>query len=86
MIFYPMQKKREDYHYKRFSICDYKYQTEPAATPQSILLEALKLKKLVEKINPFRLNQDALFFQLQQLLSEDNLLLLQNENETNIIR
>jgi molecular chaperone DnaJ len=72
-------RKREDYHYKRFYADDYKYQKKPAATSEFVLNDAIKLKKLVEKADPFRLNQDALFFQLQQILSEDNLLLLQNE-------
>jgi molecular chaperone DnaJ len=76
-------KKREEYHYNLFYAHDYKY-PEPAPTPQSILNDVLQLSKLVEKVNPFRLNQDALFFQLQQLLSEENLLLLQRENDSAI--
>src|SRR5437870_8689782 len=75
-------KKREDYHYKHFYTHDYKF-PEREATPQSILNDTIHLKKLVEKANTFRLNQDALFFQLQQILSGDNLLLLQNENQSN---
>ncbi len=76
-------KKREDYHYKHFYAHDYKY-PEPEATPQSILNDIIRLKKLIEKANTFRLNQDALFFQLQQILSEDNLSLLQKENQSTI--
>lgn len=76
-------RKREAYHSKHFYTHDYKY-AEPEPTPQSILNDALELKKLVEKANPFRLNQDALLFQLQQLLCEDNLLLLQRENRSTI--
>jgi len=75
-------KKREEYHSQYFYTHDYKY-SEPEPTPQSILNDTLQLNKLVEKVNPFRLNQDALFFQLQQLLSEDNLLLLQNRSTIN---
>jgi molecular chaperone DnaJ len=78
-------KKREEYHYKHFYTHDYKYpQSEP--TPQSILNDTFQLKNLVEKVNPFSLNRDALFFQLQQLLSEDNLMLLQRENQPAINR
>lgn len=76
-------RKRESYHYKHFYTHDYKH-PEPEATPQSILNDTIQLKKLVEKADVFRLNQDALFFQLQQILTEDNLLLLQNENKTSI--
>jgi molecular chaperone DnaJ len=79
------KKKREDYHYKHFNAWNYKL-TEPETTPESILNDLLQLKKLVEKANLFRLNQDALLFQLQQILSDDNLLLLQNESHTSINR
>ena len=76
-------KRREAYHSRHFYTHDYK-NPEPEPTPQSILNDTLQLNKLVEKLNPFRLNQDALFFQLKQLLSEDNLLLLQRENRSSI--
>jgi molecular chaperone DnaJ len=77
-------KKREDYHYKRFYTYNYQYSTAPTVTPQSILEDAVKLQKLVEKANPFRINRDALLFQVEQILSEENLLLLKNENEAHI--
>jgi len=76
-------KKREEYHYKHFYTHNYKY-PEPELTPQSVLNDAILLKGLVEKVNPFRLNQDALFFQVQQVLSENNLLLLQHYNQSTI--
>jgi len=76
-------KRREAYHSRHFYTYDYK-NPEPEPTPQSILNDTLQLNKLVEKLNPFRLNQDALFFQLKHLLSEDNLLLLQHENRSSI--
>ncbi|HEY6978353.1 MAG TPA: DnaJ domain-containing protein [Chitinophagaceae bacterium] len=74
-------KKREEYHYQYFYTHNYKY-PEPEATPQSVLQDTILLKKLVENLNPFRLNQDALFFQVQQVLSENNLFLLQQENQS----
>lgn len=74
-------KKREDYHYRRFYTYNYKYREEPPITPQSILNDAMKLQALVAKANPFRVNRDALLFQLEQILSEDNLQLLQDENK-----
>jgi molecular chaperone DnaJ len=77
-------KKREDYHYKRFYTDNYKYSDGPTVTPQSILNDAIKLQKLVERSDPFRMNRDALLFQVEQILSEENLLLLKNENEANI--
>jgi len=77
-------KKREDYHYKRFYTYTYKDSTGPTVTPESILNDAIKLQKLVEKADPFRMNRDALLFQVEQILSEENLLLLKNENQPNI--
>jgi hypothetical protein len=77
-------KKREDYHYKRFFTYNYRYSTGPTVTPQSISNDAAKLQKLVERANPFRINRDALLFQVEQILSEENLLMLKNENLVNI--
>jgi len=78
-------EKRENYHSKNFYTQDYNHR-ESAPTSQSILNDTIQLKRLVERANAFRLNQDALFFQLQQLLSEDNLLLLQSENKASVNR
>ena len=78
------EKKREDYHYKRFYTYNYKYTEVPPVTPQLILNDAVNLQKLVEKVDPFRMNSDALLFQLQQILSPENLSLLQNEKQANI--
>lgn len=77
-------KKREDYHYKRFYTYNYKYAAAQTATPQSILNDAIKLQKLVEKADPFRINRDALLFQLQQILSADNLSLLLEKKQARI--
>jgi molecular chaperone DnaJ len=77
-------KKREDYHYKRFYTYTYKYAATPQITPQSILDDAIKLQKLVEKADPFRMNRDALLFQFEQILSPDNLSMLKNEKQANI--
>jgi curved DNA-binding protein CbpA len=48
-------KKREQYHYQHFYTHDYKH-PEPELTPQAVLNDTILLKKLVEKLNPFRLN------------------------------
>ena len=77
-------KKREDYHYKRFYTYNYKHAAAQTATPQSILNDAIKLQKLIEKADPFRINRDALLFQLQQILSADNLSLLLEKKQAGI--
>lgn len=73
-------KKREDYHYKRFYTYNYKYKTAPTITPASILKEAQQLQKKVEQSDPFRINKDALFFQLDELLNTNTMEMLLTEN------
>ena len=63
-------KKREDYHYKRFYTYTYKYAAAPQVTPQSILDDAIKLQKLVERADPFRMNRDALLFQFEKIFHD----------------
>ncbi len=72
--------KREDYHYKRFYTYNYTYKEKPTTTPQTILNEALKIKTLVEHADPFRMNQDAMLFKLEQLLEQSNIEMLKEEN------
>jgi molecular chaperone DnaJ len=77
-------KKREDYHYQRFYTYDYKHKEAPAVTAQSILDDALKLEKLVRHADPFRMNQDALLFQLEEVLNDSNIALLDRDKQTGI--
>ena len=73
-------EKRNDYHYKRFYTYNYKFKEKPRKTPQSIVADAEKLQRLVAAADPFRMNQDALVFQVEDVLSDDNLELLEREN------
>lgn len=77
-------KKREDYHYKRFYTNNYKYKNTPKATPQSILKEAVKLQQLVERADPFRMNQDALILQAEEVLNANNLSILKEEKQVSV--
>jgi len=77
-------KKREDYHYQRFYTYDYKNNEAPAVTVQSILNDSLKLQNLVKRADPFRMNQDALLFQLEEILNYSNLALLDKEKKADI--
>ncbi|MBG9377020.1 J domain-containing protein [Panacibacter sp. DH6] len=74
--------KREDYHYKRFYTYNYKYKEKERVTPQTIVKAAQKIQDLTAGADPFRMNQDALFFQVEDVLSENNLELLVRENAT----
>lgn len=77
-------KKREDYHYKRLYTYNYKYKETTRATPQSILKEAVKLQQLVERADPFRINQDALLLQVAELINENNLSILEEEKQVSV--
>lgn len=74
-------EKRKDYHFKRFYTYNYKYETGPTVTPQRILNDALNLKMLVEKSDPYRINRDALIMQVEQILSANNIALLEQEKD-----
>jgi len=73
--------KREDYHFKRFNTYNYSYDSVPAITPKSILKDAIGLKTLLEKTDPYRINRDALLLQVEQVLSESNIRLLSDEKD-----
>jgi molecular chaperone DnaJ len=75
-------KKRGDYHSKNFY--NYKYKKAERATLFSILNDAKRLEQLVERSDPFRLNQDALFFQIDDILNENNLSILNEERPPGI--
>ena len=71
--------KRQDYHYKRLYTYNYKFREAPAATPQSVLKDCTKLNSIIASSDPFRINRDAIYFSLEQILSESNLYLLKQE-------
>jgi hypothetical protein len=48
------------------------------------LQDAKKLQQLVERADPFRLNQDALLFQVEEVLNENNLNVLKEENQESV--
>ncbi|HRH59638.1 MAG TPA: DnaJ domain-containing protein [Chitinophagaceae bacterium] len=73
-------KKREDYHYKRLYTYNYKYKEAAKATPQSVLEETEQLLQQVNQSNPFRINRDALYFKMEQILSAETIEMLLTEN------
>jgi hypothetical protein len=77
-------KKRDDYHYRRFYTYNYKYKDTPKATPQSILKDAVKLQQLVKRADPFRINQDALLLQIEEVLNENNLTILEEDKQLSV--
>lgn len=75
------KKKREEYHYKTFYARNYKSKKSVVITPLSVLNNAVSLKKQIENANPFRINKDAVLFQIEQVLSQNNLLLPEQEKQ-----
>ena len=74
--------KRESYHSKYFNAHSYNYVKQKKITVQSILDEAAQLKKVVENTNSYRINTTAVSIELKEILSEKNILLFVNEQDT----
>ncbi|CAN5243594.1 hypothetical protein BH11BAC6_BH11BAC6_14190 [soil metagenome] len=74
-------KERAIYNAKRFYNYSEQHET---TTVETILRDALKLKQLTERADPFRLNQDALLQQVETILSAHNIALLQHEKQNTI--
>ncbi len=76
----PVQ--RESYNYERWSLrrTGKKY-TSPAFSPQTILQESISLRDYVSKVDIFRMNEEALNYQIMQTLSDHNISILKNFND-----
>lgn len=73
----PVQ--RESYNYERWSQRQTgKKYASPAFSPQTILNEASSLREYVSKVDIFRMNEEALNYQIMQILSDHNISILQN--------
>lgn len=76
-------KLREEYNYKRWynrSIGE--SFTERPLTPADLLGEAKRLKDYVVSMNIFQVDYDALSFHIRQLLTESNIGILHQYNDT----
>ncbi len=73
-------KQREEYNAKNFN----DYQQRKLITKQTILQNSTMLQKVIAAADPFRMNKDAVYFQLSQILTSYNIELLQKENDTAI--
>jgi molecular chaperone DnaJ len=78
---------RENYNYRRWNhrVSRKKY-TAPAHSPKDILAECIVLKEQVSGMDIFRMNPEALAFQVQETLSLPNMEILQQFNEIDITR
>lgn len=76
--------KRKEYDYKRSYTNNSKYSGEPVATTELLLRDCIKLKNIIASSDPFRINKDAIFFSLSQVLSENNLYMLEREKDKSV--
>jgi hypothetical protein len=70
--------KRKDYHSKHYFAYTYT-SAEAPATPEMVLKRARDLAHVVQKADPYRINRDALLFQLDQLLSAEHATLIETQ-------
>ena len=78
--------QRQEYHrnYYRDHFSNYTSQNTfyQEIKLEKILSDALHLRKMVQAADPYRLNQDALVFQIEHILSREHLTKLAAENNT----
>ena len=72
------QAYNDERYYRYASIDDKKY-TAPV-TSYTVLQECIALRKLAATIDPYRMNRDALLFQIENILSDFNRQILKHEN------
>ncbi len=62
------------------------YKVVPASiTAHDILYQAKSIKDLIAISDPYRMNEDAVYMQLQQLLSNENILIINEELDDNSV-
>jgi molecular chaperone DnaJ len=73
-------KKRADYNYQRY-LSNPLYNNRPIiATAEDVLHASNKINQSIQVQNPYNIDRDVLYFQLTDLLAQENIVLLQAEN------
>jgi curved DNA-binding protein CbpA len=73
--------KRKQYNQSFFQNKQYNDAVVAAVTPQDVLLQAQNLYVFLSKANTFKLNIDGLYFQLQEIVSTDNIFSLKEKGD-----
>jgi molecular chaperone DnaJ len=73
-------KKRADYNYQRYLNNPLYSNRPPIATAEDVLHASDKINASIRLQNPYNIDRDVLYFQLMDLLSQENIILLQAEN------
>jgi len=71
-------KRREEYHYERWTHTNYnrKKFDQRALTPEAIYANFRELAQYTASMDIFRMNQEIIYYQLKELLSDENASLL----------
>jgi curved DNA-binding protein CbpA len=77
-------KQREEYNYSRKYQQPEKHKKAKTVTAQTILSEAVALRKKTTAVDPDRMNKEALFQLIQMLLSQQNIVILQQHKDGNV--
>ena len=81
-------KRREEYHYERWAHSNYnrKKFDQRALTPEAIFKNFRELARYTASMDIFRMDQETVYYQLKQLLSDENIALLKEWNNEQINR
>jgi molecular chaperone DnaJ len=75
-------KKRAEYNYQRYLSNPFYTNRPVIATAEDVLQASKKISVAVQSQNPYSIDRDVLFFQLADLLSQENIALLREEDNS----
>ncbi|MES2371295.1 MAG: DnaJ domain-containing protein [Bacteroidota bacterium] len=75
------RKRRADYHYQRYRDNPLHFGKHIAYTAAEVLQLSKQLHKIIPTLDPFRIDRDILYFQLTEILSDHNLVVLHTEKD-----
>jgi len=79
-------EKRREYNQKKYNTYASDDFVMPEVSRDGLLQSVTKLQQTVAGLDPFRLNRDALYFSILQILNEDAITFLQKQNDTTFNR
>lgn len=76
-------QKRNTYNQSRYDLYQHETYIQPEITSESLLADINNLQKKIAGLDPFRLNRDALYYTILQVLSTEAIDFLRNQSDTN---
>ncbi|HWB23905.1 MAG TPA: J domain-containing protein [Chitinophagaceae bacterium] len=74
-------EKRQQYNYERFNTFSAGRDVYPEISTGSLMNDITRLAKAVAASDPFRVNRDAVYFSLLQILSERNIIFIKEQDD-----